>query len=125
MAIETARAASLAARARRALDKLWRDADTGEHYTIGERLTTGHYAYVLVHEWSDGTTSRGLISHADATDALTREPSTLYPGADDPRQGLQFAAYTEAGKLACDYAAATLPVVRVTPRTFDITAPAD
>lgn len=123
MTIETARAASLAARCRRSLDKLWRDPETGEHYTLGARLTEGHYAYVLIHEWRDGTVSRGLISHADAANALTREPSTLYPGADDPRQGLQFAAFTEAGKLVCDYAAETLPTVRVSADAFEVTHP--
>ena len=120
MSIETARAASLAARCRKALDKLYRDADTREVYTLGERLNSGYYAYVLVHEWSDGTVSRGLISHADAAEALMRTPNAYYPGADDARQGLSFATFTEAGKLICDYAAETLPTVTVTPSSFAI-----
>ena len=120
MSIETARAASLAARCRRALDKLYRDTDTGEIYTLWERISSGYYAYVLTHEWSDGTFSRGLITHADAAEALTRTPSAYYPGADDARQGLMFATFTEAGKLVCDYAAEALPTVTVTPSAFAI-----
>ena len=120
MSIETARAASLAARCRKALDKLYRDTETREVYTLGERIESRHYAYVLVHEWSDGTVSRGLISRGDAAEALTRTPSAYYPGADDARQGLAFATFTEAGNLVCDYAAETLPTVTVTPSTFAI-----
>lgn len=120
MSIETARAASLAARCRRALDKLYRDPDTREVYTLGERIASRHYAYVLVHEYRDGTASRGLISHADAAEALTRAPSAYYPGANDARQGLMFATFTEAGKLVCDYAAEALPTVTVTPSAFAI-----
>ena len=120
MSIETARAASLAARCRKALDKLYRDTDTGEVYTLGERINAGHFAYVLVHEYRDGTVSRGLVSSADAAEALTRTPNAYYPGADDARQGLTFATFTEAGKLICDYAAETLPTIAVTPSTFAI-----
>ena len=120
MNIETARAASLAARCRRALDKLYRDTDTREVYTLGERIASGHYAYVLVHEYRDGTVSRGLISRGDAAEALTRTPNAYYPGADDARQGLTFATFTEAGKLVCDYAAETLPTVSVTHSTFAV-----
>ena len=120
MSIETARAASLAARCRKALDKLYRDTETREVYTLGERIASGHYAYVLTHEYHDGTVSRGLISRGDAAEALTRTPNAYYPGADDARQGLSFATFTEAGKLVCDYAAETLPTVTVTPSTFAI-----
>jgi hypothetical protein len=119
-ATDLARAASLRARQDKALDKLWRFDGVAETFRAG--LTRGKYAYRYENTHTDGTISRGPITHADALQALTDTPAggyAYYPGQGDPLQGLRFAAHCECPKLVSDYADA-LPLVRITRDSFEV-----
>jgi hypothetical protein len=119
-ATDTARAASLRARQDKALDKLWRF--DGIVTTFRAGLEADKYAYRYERSYSNGTISRGLISHADAAEALESTPAggyAYYPGQGDPLQGLMFAAHCECPKLVSDYAE-TLPLVKITADTFTV-----
>ena len=123
MSIETARQAALTARQDAALDKRYRDRQTGRIYTLRGELEAGAYGYRIETEGRDGKRVYGFIEHADVASALADAPEggrSFYPGQDHPLQALQFAAYIEVPKLAFDYAEELLSTVTVTPHTFTV-----
>jgi hypothetical protein len=98
MTTAIARAASLAARQDKALDRPYRLSD-GRVVTFRERIEAGEFAYRTEHHAADGKVRRGLIEHADAAEAAAGH-------------GLAFASYNECPKLVSDFAE-TLPTVVV------------
>ncbi len=98
MTIVQARAAALKARQDKALDKLIHFQDAGVT-TFRTRIDRGDFAYRYQHTHTDGKNSYGLVSHADAAEAI----------ATRGLAGLSFTAYDECPKLVSDYAD-TLPL---------------
>jgi hypothetical protein len=98
--INEARAAALAARQGRALDKPYRFSDGGIH-SFRTRIDGNEFTYRVEHYDRDGRIRRGLITPEDAAEGLS--------GAG---KSLAFSAYAECPKLVFDYAN-SLPIVIV------------
>ncbi len=89
------------ARLEKALDRLYRFPDLGVT-TFRAVIESGNVAYTVQHHGTDRRATYGLILTADAAEALTREPSSYYPGANNPLQGLTWAPFLECPKIVAD-----------------------